>query len=81
MSTKAMKFEQRNRMPEHEILSREEWIAARKELLKKEKESTRLRDQLGVERRRLPWVKVEKNYVFDSLLLILSHLRNPGQKS
>jgi predicted dithiol-disulfide oxidoreductase (DUF899 family) len=66
MSTKAMKFEQRNRMPEHEILSREEWIAARKELLKKEKESTRLRDQLGVERRRLPWVKVEKNYVFDA---------------
>jgi predicted dithiol-disulfide oxidoreductase (DUF899 family) len=46
-------------------VSREEWLAARKELLKKEKEFTRLRDQLSAERRELPWVKVEKNYVFD----------------
>ncbi|HEY5895029.1 MAG TPA: DUF899 domain-containing protein [Chthoniobacterales bacterium] len=51
---------------EHKVVSREEWIAARKELLKKEKESTRLRDQLSAERRKLPWVKVEKNYVFDA---------------
>src|SRR6201981_2082741 len=53
-------------MPEHEIVSREEWVAARKELLKKEKEFTRLRDKLSAERRELPWVKVEKNYVFDT---------------
>jgi predicted dithiol-disulfide oxidoreductase (DUF899 family) len=50
----------------HGIVSREEWIAARKELLKKEKEATRLRDELSQERRELPWAKVEKNYVFDS---------------
>jgi predicted dithiol-disulfide oxidoreductase (DUF899 family) len=55
----------KNRIPEHEIVSREEWVAARKDLLKKEKEFTRLRDQLSAERRELPWVKVEKNYVFD----------------
>src|SRR5688572_9848038 len=51
---------------EHEIVSREEWIAARKKLLAKEKESTRLRDQLSAERRRLPWVKVDEKYVFDT---------------
>ena len=51
---------------DHQVVSREEWTAARKELLKKEKEATRLRDQLSAERRKLPWVKVEKNYVFDA---------------
>jgi predicted dithiol-disulfide oxidoreductase (DUF899 family) len=45
-------------------VSRSEWTAARKELLTKEKELTRLRDQLASERQELPWVKVEKNYVF-----------------
>jgi predicted dithiol-disulfide oxidoreductase (DUF899 family) len=50
---------------DHEIVSREEWLVARKELLKKEKEFTRLRDELSSERRKLPWVKVDKNYVFD----------------
>jgi predicted dithiol-disulfide oxidoreductase (DUF899 family) len=50
---------------QHEAVSRDEWIAARKELLRKEKEFTRLRDQLAAERRALPWVKVEKNYVFE----------------
>jgi predicted dithiol-disulfide oxidoreductase (DUF899 family) len=51
---------------DHKIVSQKEWIAARKELLKKEKECTRLSDQLSAERRKLPWVKVEKNYVFDA---------------
>jgi len=51
---------------EHKVVSREEWIAVRQELLRKEKESTRLRDQLSAERRKLPWVKLEKNYVFDA---------------
>jgi len=55
-----------NQAEEHKIVSPEEWIAARKDLLKKEKESTRLRDQLSAERRGLPWVKVGKNYVFDT---------------
>ena len=48
------------------IVSRDEWFAARKKLLAKEKRLTRERDALAVERRQLPWVKVEKNYVFDS---------------
>src|SRR5215510_5120460 len=47
------------------ILSRGEWLAARKALLLKEKELTRLRDELAAERRALPWVRVEKQYVFD----------------
>jgi predicted dithiol-disulfide oxidoreductase (DUF899 family) len=42
-----------------------EWLAARKELLKKEKEFTRLRDELSRQRRELPWEKVEKAYAFD----------------
>ena len=52
-------------MEKHKIVSREKWLAARKEHLKNEKEFTRLRDQLSKERRQLPWVKVEKEYVFD----------------
>lgn len=51
---------------QHQIVSRDEWIAARQELLRKEKEFTRVRDQLSAQRRALPWVKVEKNYVFDA---------------
>jgi predicted dithiol-disulfide oxidoreductase (DUF899 family) len=50
---------------QNRVVSRDEWIAARKELLDKEKAFTRLRDQLSAERRALPWVKVEKSYVFD----------------
>ena len=51
---------------EHNVVSQQEWLAARKTLLKKEKEATRLRDQLSAERRKLPWVKVNKNYIFDA---------------
>jgi predicted dithiol-disulfide oxidoreductase (DUF899 family) len=50
---------------QHPVVSQEEWLAARKALLSKEKEFTRLRDQLSAERRELPWVKVDKEYVFD----------------
>jgi predicted dithiol-disulfide oxidoreductase (DUF899 family) len=46
-------------------VSRDDWIAARKELLRKEKQFTRERDRLSALRRQLPWVKVEKAYVFD----------------
>ncbi|MGH7571403.1 MAG: DUF899 domain-containing protein [Gemmatimonadota bacterium] len=53
-------------MPDHEIVSREEWLEARKALLEKEKALTRQRDELSAERRRLPWVRVEKEYVFDA---------------
>lgn len=48
-----------------EVVSRAEWLAARTELLEKEKEVTRARDQLAEERRRLPMVKVEKDYRFE----------------
>jgi predicted dithiol-disulfide oxidoreductase (DUF899 family) len=47
------------------VVSQTEWLAARKELLAKEKEFTRLRDDLSRQRRELPWEKVEKNYAFD----------------
>lgn len=49
---------------EHRIVSREEWLAARKVHLAHEKEFTRRRDALSAERRELPWVKVEKDYAF-----------------
>ena len=65
MSTQTTTLEPKNRIEEHKAVSREEWVAARKRLLRKEKESTRLRDQISAERRKLPWVKIEKNYVFD----------------
>jgi len=52
-------------MGDHKVVSRDEWIAARKQHLAKEKEFTRLRDQLSRERRELPWVRVDKTYVFD----------------
>jgi predicted dithiol-disulfide oxidoreductase (DUF899 family) len=53
-------------MQHNRIVSRDEWLVARKEHLAREKELTRLRDRLSAERRMLPWVKVEKEYVFDT---------------
>ena len=53
-------------MQPHKIVSRDEWTAARKAHLKNEKALTRMRDLVSAERRRLPWVKVEKTYVFDT---------------
>jgi predicted dithiol-disulfide oxidoreductase (DUF899 family) len=50
---------------DHPVVSETQWLAHRKELLQKEKEFTRLRDELSRQRRELPWVRVEKNYVFD----------------
>jgi predicted dithiol-disulfide oxidoreductase (DUF899 family) len=52
-------------MQPHKIVTREEWTAARKALLAREKEFTRARDRLNEERRALPWVKVDKAYAFD----------------
>src|SRR6266702_2405236 len=66
MRTNTIMSEPKNLKREHNVVSQEEWIVARKRLLTKEKESTRLRDQLSAERRKLPWVKIEKNYVFDA---------------
>jgi len=49
----------------HPVVSQEEWLKARQALLAREKRLTRERDEISAERRRLPWVKVEKEYVFD----------------
>jgi predicted dithiol-disulfide oxidoreductase (DUF899 family) len=52
-------------MQNQKIVSRDEWLSARTAYLAKEKEFTRLRDQLSQERRELPWVKVDKEYLFN----------------
>lgn len=50
----------------HPVVSREDWIETRKAHLKNEKALSRMRDMVSAERRELPWVKVEKEYVFDT---------------
>src|SRR5215472_757133 len=50
----------------HRVVSRDEWVAERKTLLARERELTRLRDQLARERRALPWVRIDKSYAFDA---------------
>src|SRR5688500_17967903 len=50
----------------HEVVSKEQWTAARKAHLAREKELTRLRDELAAERRNLPWTRVDKAYTFDT---------------
>jgi predicted dithiol-disulfide oxidoreductase (DUF899 family) len=52
-------------MQTHPVVSREEWTEARKQHLQREKQLTRLRDELSAERRALPWVEVTKRYEFD----------------
>ena len=52
-------------MPSNTVVTRDEWLKARKAHLAREKEFTRLRDQLSAERRAMPWVKVDKPYVFE----------------
>ena len=49
----------------HEVVPQYEWVEKRRELLAREKEFTRLRDELSRRRRELPWVKVDKRYLFD----------------
>ena len=53
-------------MIDHTIGTREEWLAAREKLLEREKEQTRLGDELARQRRELPWVRVEEAYRFDT---------------
>jgi predicted dithiol-disulfide oxidoreductase (DUF899 family) len=53
-------------MTDHPVVSQAEWLAARKDLLAKEKDFTRQRDAISAERRKMPWVKVEKNYFFNT---------------
>ena len=54
-------------MTNHKIVSKDEWLTARKEHLAKEKEFTRARDALSAARRELPWTLVDKNYRFTGL--------------
>jgi predicted dithiol-disulfide oxidoreductase (DUF899 family) len=60
------KLKTRTGVKEHRVVSQNEWLRARKSLLVKEKRFSRLRDQLNQQRRALPWVKIEKEYVFDT---------------
>lgn len=53
-------------MQHHQLASKAEWLAARRALLKREKEFTRLRDAINAERLALPWVRVGKDYAFDT---------------
>ena len=53
-------------MDQHRVVTRDEWLVARTELLAKEKEFTRLRDQLSQDRRDLPWERVDSDYTFES---------------
>jgi len=55
-----------NTIENPKIVSRGEWLAARKKLLAKERQLTHEGDAIAAERRQLPWVKLEKNYIFDS---------------
>jgi predicted dithiol-disulfide oxidoreductase (DUF899 family) len=80
----------------HVVVSEEEWLKARQNLLAKEKEFTRVQDELNRERRSLPWVKVAKNYRFEgpngretlgdlfegrSQLIVYHFMFGPGDKS
>ena len=51
---------------EHKVVGRQEWQAARAELLQREKAHTRMADELARQRRELPWVAIEKEYRFDA---------------
>jgi predicted dithiol-disulfide oxidoreductase (DUF899 family) len=53
-------------MTDHKVASRDEWLAAREALLAREKEHTRMADELARQRRELPWVRVEKEYRFET---------------
>jgi predicted dithiol-disulfide oxidoreductase (DUF899 family) len=61
-----MTSEERTAMTEHRTGTREEWLAARRELLEAEKELTRRSDELARQRQQLPWVRVEKDYRFET---------------
>jgi predicted dithiol-disulfide oxidoreductase (DUF899 family) len=66
MNTDTNVAKDQSRNPKHLVVSPEEWLRLRKELLLKEKELTRAHDRISAERRNLPWVRVDKEYVFDS---------------
>ncbi len=66
MSTKATMSEPKNLRREHKVVSQEEWIVARRELLEAEKALTRRSDEVARWRRELPWVRIDKEYRFET---------------
>jgi predicted dithiol-disulfide oxidoreductase (DUF899 family) len=66
MATATLEDGKKSTIRKHKVVSQKEWLSARKGLLKKEKAATHARDELSAERRNLPWVKIEKKYVFDA---------------
>src|SRR5260221_13005428 len=66
MSTNANMSEPQNLKRKHNIVSQREWLAARVELLKAEKELTRRSDELARRRQELPWVRIDKEYRFET---------------
>ena len=52
---------------QHKVVSRDKWLTARRDLLEAEKEVTHLRDKVNKQRLTLPWVRMDKEYVFDTL--------------
>jgi predicted dithiol-disulfide oxidoreductase (DUF899 family) len=66
MSAKATKSEPRKRRRKHKVVSRDEWITARKKLLAAEKQLTHRSDKLARRRQKLPWVKIDKAYRFET---------------
>jgi len=64
-TTKTESEQTHNVVPKHSVVSPEKWIEARERMLVKEKEFTSARDALAAERRRMPWMAVEKKYKFD----------------
>src|SRR5271156_3067531 len=66
MSTNATMSEPEKPRRKHKVVSRKEWIAARKELLEAEKALTRRSDELARWRRELPWVRIDKEYQFET---------------
>src|ERR1700757_4219767 len=66
MSTQTLISEKTGPALEHEVVPRAEWLVARKDLLKAEKELTRRSDEVARQRQELPWVKIDKNYQFET---------------
>jgi predicted dithiol-disulfide oxidoreductase (DUF899 family) len=66
MSTNATMAKPANQQPKHKVVSRAEWLTARKELLAAEKALTRRSDELAQLRQDLPWVRVDKDYRFET---------------
>ena len=65
LAAEAREWQKEKLMTTPQIVSRTEWDEVREQLLEKEKEVTRARDALAAERRRMPWMAVEKDYRFE----------------